>query len=366
MTTSGVPRAGSILQRSDLHDLPEYAEPVDNVERALCSLWEGSLGIDSVGVDDDYFALGGTSVQALTIFEQLTRRFGAPLPVSSLYMNTTVRLLGMELKNLLNVAQSGASHAISSWTPIMLADGPEPSLFLVPGLECEPVGFEQVVRSLSGSRRVYGLQLPGIYDGKAPCYDLQEMAAGFAAAIAECGSDQAPVTLMGQCAGGILALEIARQLQVRDLAAAAVWMLDPPWLYGRPDIVSGSAAGIMQRQSRRLRRALRSLMRQPLRHYIGYYRRRERLNPFEISRRRVRFAYTQAVRNHMPAPNNVEVGLIGLAQRGDCRIDKWRTFLGNHIRPVMLPGRDTGDALRGDNVACLIEALRLQVCETSL
>ena len=41
---------------------PPYSEPTNNVERQLCEAFEKALSIDRIGIDDDFFELGGDSI----------------------------------------------------------------------------------------------------------------------------------------------------------------------------------------------------------------------------------------------------------------------------------------------------------------
>ena len=67
------------------------AMPTTDAERRLLALWQEILGIDGLGVDDDYFALGGTSLMAARLFAEVTRRFATRLPLSTIVEAPTVR-----------------------------------------------------------------------------------------------------------------------------------------------------------------------------------------------------------------------------------------------------------------------------------
>ena len=46
---------------------PPYAEPTDAIEHQLCNAFEKTLSIDRVGIDDDFFELGGDSIRVMEI-----------------------------------------------------------------------------------------------------------------------------------------------------------------------------------------------------------------------------------------------------------------------------------------------------------
>ena len=61
--------------------LPETAaKPATDIQQSLLDLWQELLGVQGLGVEDDYFALGGTSLIAARLFAEIKRRFGANLP----------------------------------------------------------------------------------------------------------------------------------------------------------------------------------------------------------------------------------------------------------------------------------------------
>ncbi|NUR70877.1 MAG: amino acid adenylation domain-containing protein [Hamadaea sp.] len=90
-TSSGKIDRVALLQR----DLPatapaERIEPRDETERGVADEWIALLGCESVGVYDDFFALGGQSLQLGLLANRLRKRFGRDIALSRLYSATTV------------------------------------------------------------------------------------------------------------------------------------------------------------------------------------------------------------------------------------------------------------------------------------
>ncbi len=62
----------------------------DDVELRIAALWEEVLGIQGVGMEDDFFLLGGNSLVGLQILSRIRRELEADLPLSSLFEARTV------------------------------------------------------------------------------------------------------------------------------------------------------------------------------------------------------------------------------------------------------------------------------------
>ncbi|WP_331742728.1 amino acid adenylation domain-containing protein (plasmid) [Streptomyces sp. NBC_00868] len=85
----------------DRHRLPEpeasrtgwdtsYVRPRDAVEQLLSGIWADGLGVDRVGVHDDFFTLGGHSLLAMQIVRRVHQAFGHGLPIRAFFDTPTV------------------------------------------------------------------------------------------------------------------------------------------------------------------------------------------------------------------------------------------------------------------------------------
>jgi len=72
--------------------------PATEGEKRLLAIWEQVLEIRGLGVEDDYFELGGDSLVGLILFGEVESAFGVALPVSTLLDCPNVRLLAQRLE----------------------------------------------------------------------------------------------------------------------------------------------------------------------------------------------------------------------------------------------------------------------------
>ena len=59
---------------------PVHVPPATRLEQVLAAIWQDALEVSSVGVDDDYFALGGDSIRAIIV---VARAQDAGIPLAT-------------------------------------------------------------------------------------------------------------------------------------------------------------------------------------------------------------------------------------------------------------------------------------------
>ena len=84
-----------------------FVPPRDDFEKKLCDLWAGVLHVPRVGIEDDFFALGGSSLLVTRVVREIKETFDLELPVRDFFANPTVATSATHIKSMLG-------HAISS------------------------------------------------------------------------------------------------------------------------------------------------------------------------------------------------------------------------------------------------------------
>ncbi len=72
-------------------DEENYVAPRNEAEELLCRLWSEELGIEKVGISDDFFGLGGNSILAIKLSHKMTRALQREIPVASLFDLKSIR-----------------------------------------------------------------------------------------------------------------------------------------------------------------------------------------------------------------------------------------------------------------------------------
>jgi non-ribosomal peptide synthetase component F/thioesterase domain-containing protein len=196
----------------------DVAFPQDDTERKLKQIWGELLGIRSIGIDQNYFELGGNSILAVRLFNQIETVFQVRLPLSTLLEAPTIR----ELARVLNKDVSAPS-----WSPIvpMQTKGARPPFFCVHAAGGNVFLYRDLSRHLGDDQPFYGLQYPGL-NGEQPLLTrIEDMAAFYVREIRTVQS-HGPYYLGGYCLGGTIALEMAQQLTSEGEEVALLALFD--------------------------------------------------------------------------------------------------------------------------------------------
>lgn len=191
--------------------------PATPLEAQLQSLWAASLGRDQVGLHDDYFQLGGDSLQAVELFLSIEKTLEQRLPRSILFEASTVAEMAER------IGSSSTAHCVVPIQP----DGSRPPLFCVHDVNGHVLNFRALAGHLGTGQPVYGVQSVGLDGSEAPLTRIEDMAARY---VTELRAVQpfGPYYLCGYSMGGWIAYEMAQQLMAADQRVAFLGLFDTP------------------------------------------------------------------------------------------------------------------------------------------
>jgi acyl carrier protein len=78
-------------QNQETQNRHEYVAPRDETETILCKLWGEILKLDRLGIDDDFFAIGGHSLLAMQVIARMREALRMEIPLRNLFEAPTVR-----------------------------------------------------------------------------------------------------------------------------------------------------------------------------------------------------------------------------------------------------------------------------------
>jgi pimeloyl-ACP methyl ester carboxylesterase len=195
-----------------------YMGPRDSVESQLVKLWEAVLGKRPIGIEDDFFELGGTSLLAARLFAQIEEDFKLRIPLITLVQAPTIK----KLAKVIHLPGSpDAWHSLVTIQP----GGIRPPLFCVHGESGNLLMYRSLARYIGPDQAIYGLQPQGLDGKQPPLTRIEDMAARYIKEI-QVIQPEGPYFLAGYCMGGTIALEMAQQLSGQGRRVALLALLD--------------------------------------------------------------------------------------------------------------------------------------------
>lgn len=192
----------------------EVRGPVTALEHELLALWQGALPprpLQPMGVDDNFFDLGGDSLAAISILTGLEKALGHRVPMHLLTEHPTIALLAAALSESIPIPG------------VLLRLSPNSArvpLYLAASGHGDLLRFQNLAHALGSSCEVHMLQPPADH----PVKTVTELAEVYACCISAQG--RSPAYLAGFSVGGVAAMETARLLQQSGVAVQGLLLID--------------------------------------------------------------------------------------------------------------------------------------------
>lgn len=218
-------------------------------ERDLIGMWETALGVSGFGLEDDFFDLGGDSLGAAEFVEAIRQRFGVTVPAAALFDHPTVAAFSAHMEGSLTSRTAPLRRAgldpvtevrgfLAAWHGARATDdsllvgwntlGSRPPLFWGVQSFGELSAFAE---GLGEDQPVYGMR--SLFEAKTKSAENTVLLAGHYAKEIQKAQPKGPVHLGGYCAGGGLAVHIARGLRAAGREVASLSLFEhftaEPW-----------------------------------------------------------------------------------------------------------------------------------------
>ncbi|MDJ0900764.1 MAG: amino acid adenylation domain-containing protein [Xenococcus sp. MO_188.B8] len=211
-------RALEALKLEQTTSKSQFIAPRDSVEQKLVAMLENILGVNSIGIKDNFLELGGNSLLAARLVTEIETTLSVKIPVSSIFQAPTVEALA----NLLR--QDEAITYPQSFVPIQFGKV-EPPLFCLHLLGSSLEYYLPLAKHL-GNRSFYGLSSEMSGDDDAPHpRDIEALASYYLRDI-EILQPEPPYLLLGVSFGGVIAYEVAQKLIAKGKKVSFLGLLD--------------------------------------------------------------------------------------------------------------------------------------------
>jgi thioesterase domain-containing protein/acyl carrier protein len=216
---------GSITS-SPVHSIPAEAgtsKSARGIEAALATWWQELLGVEQVGIDDDFFVLGGHSLIGVRLFAKIKKAFQVDLELAVLFDARTVR----QLAEVIRKAQQSESAEPRTWTSLVPIQpkGARTPLFCVHAVGGDVIFYEQLARALGTDQPFYAFQSPLVLRRDIRKISIEDMASIY---VNEMRSffPSGPYLIGGASFGGLVAFEMAKQLHALGVEPSLLVLFD--------------------------------------------------------------------------------------------------------------------------------------------
>ena len=220
--------------------------PNEEIEVTLTRWWKELLGVETVGVQDNFFDLGGQSLTGVRLLAKIKKKYGVDLKLATLFSAPTIEKLCALVRKQTTPAPSLSqmrapsrplepqSNLHSGVLTEIRRGGPR-NLFLVHDGEGEILLYLNLARRMPDDLAVFGIEPRRLAGVPLAHVSIEDMASFYLEEIRR-KQPSGPYLLGGMCAGGVIAYEMASQLVRSGERVELVAMLDAvvPGIQERP------------------------------------------------------------------------------------------------------------------------------------
>lgn len=201
----------------------EFHTASNEVEKSLITIWEKLFNVGNIGIDHNFFELGGDSLLAVSFLVEVDKKFNKFIPISILMDAPTIR-------DIAKIVASDKPIKGVGDVVVLKKGNNEPPLFCLYGVFL----YKDLAKSLATDRMVCGVYIEEevslLHKGRhseefSVFTSVENIAARYLISI-QSFQPKGPYYLSGESFGGIIALEVARKLQEQGESVQFVAMFD--------------------------------------------------------------------------------------------------------------------------------------------
>jgi tyrocidine synthetase-3 len=202
--------------------------PRDDVQLRLVRIWSEVLGIEeeNIGIDSDFFALGGHSLKATVMALRVAETFAVTLPLAEIFKTPFIRSLGhcIQQRRLEVCTQLPTDQLL---VPLKSGDSSNDPLFFFHDGSGEVESYLGLSSGIVDGVPCWGVRAPRL-EGLAPLdWRMEELAARYISAMKDI-QPTGPYRLCGFSLGGAVAMAVARRLEAKGETVSCLGLIDAP------------------------------------------------------------------------------------------------------------------------------------------
>ncbi len=210
------------VARENLRQRPElsttYTPPGNEIEQKLAELFQNFFGIEKIGINDDFFELGGDSLKALTIIAHIKSEVNPNITLSDLLLHPTIRELAAGSR------EPGRFDKLECIVPLNKCDK-EKNIFIIHPLHGMVYQYKDLANLLEDDFNVYGIQARGIVKNSKLPETLDQIVEDYIQQIRAI-QENGPYIIAGYCFGDMIGYNLVKRLEDMRIQVEKFIMLD--------------------------------------------------------------------------------------------------------------------------------------------
>jgi thioesterase domain-containing protein/NRPS condensation-like uncharacterized protein/acyl carrier protein len=239
ITPSEIKKTQDQIEDSDNTPPNDYNAPRNKLELRLLSIWESLLNQQPIGVTEDFFDLGGTSIIAIRLFTEIEKQFNRKLQPISLLKHRTIRALSELIKD------ETKDEPWSALVPLRVS-GSKPPIFCLHAGGGHVFFYRDLAKHLGDDQPVYALQRLNLDPITQAAQNIETTASHFLEEIRKV-QPNGSYSLLAYCFSTATCWEIARQLKEEGDSVSLMAIIDSPPFRGDKRTTIERVKGIVNR-----------------------------------------------------------------------------------------------------------------------
>ncbi|ANF97987.1 non-ribosomal peptide synthetase [Paenibacillus bovis] len=197
-----------------LQSSADYVAPATALEQQLADIWSDVLGMERVGMNDNFFERGGHSLKVLTLIQRIQHELNVEIGLQTVFAHPVLKDLLMQIDQT-----ASGSHSADEMEIIRFHSSSDRKVFCFPPRVGYSLGYYEMAKELQQDAEVIGLEFIGDrLQGEA-------MLKQYVDTITEI-QPEGPYLFLGYSLGGNLAFEVARAMEAHGYNVSDVIMVD--------------------------------------------------------------------------------------------------------------------------------------------
>jgi thioesterase domain-containing protein/acyl carrier protein len=218
------------LPEPEAKPLEDSVPPRDPLEEELAAIWNEVLNRDPasppLGIDDDFFRIGGHSLRATMLASRIGRTMGVQLPLVEIFKTPTIRDLAYYIRNADITPETMKDERL---IPLKIEKENHKQIFFIHDITGEAEIFIELSRHGAAGFNIWGIRTDRLENLAPRNVTIQELAGEYIQSIRRV-QPYGPYYLLGWSFGGLIVYEMSAQLEQQNESVIFLGLVDstPP------------------------------------------------------------------------------------------------------------------------------------------